>query len=240
MNSTNSSKRVILYNVLFLISFVITVIVSATMEREYLIYACPVVIIILFLKYIDITKKKADPLFILALIALLCINFFSFYSFKDYFVLITLLTSSYLLLFTFILKKYLNKSKLKSVLSLSVILGFLLVGYVIFAVVELLIGHIPDYNLFYVFLCALCLFVYSITFAVIYINDNYENGTTLLASGVFSIFHIGLSPINEYYYFNETFTVLIIICHFLSIYLFISFITKAEIIDPKDAKEKYV
>ncbi|WP_452229950.1 MULTISPECIES: hypothetical protein [unclassified Lacinutrix] len=209
------------------------------MEKKDLIYICPIVILTIFLKYISLTKKKADPLFILALLAFLSINILTFYSFKDYFISIALLTAGYLLLYTLILKKYLNKGKLKSIVSLSVLIGVMLVGYVIYSVVDLLIGHIPDQKFIFVILVATCLFVYSITFAVIYINDNYANGTILLASGVCTIFNLALAPINEYFFYNKTFTVLLLFCHFLAIYLFMIFISKTKVIEAKDFQNDF-
>lgn len=229
----------VVVNILFFVSFITSIVMSITMEKKDLIYICPIVIITIFLKYISLTKKEADPLFIIVILAFIGINILTFYSFKDFFVSISLLTAGYLLLYTLILRKYLNKSKLKSILSLSVLIGVLLVGYIIYAVVDLLIGHVPDHKLFFVFLVATCLFVYAITFAVIYINDNYANGTILLTSGVCTIFNLALAPINEYFFYNKTFTVLLIICHLLSLYLFMIFISKTKVSDAKEEKIDY-
>jgi len=229
----------IVVNILFIVSFLTSVVMSITMEKKDLIYICPIVILTILLKYISLTKRKADPLFILVLLAFFGINVLTFYSFKDFFISISLLTSGYLLLYTLILKKYLNKSKLKSILSLSVLIGVFLVGYVIYSVVDLLIGHVPDHKLFFVFLVAVCLFIYAITFAVIYINDNYANGPILLSSGVCTIFNLGMAPINEYFFYNKTFTVLLIICHFMSLYLFMIFISKTKVIDAKNGTTDY-
>ena len=229
----------VIVNILFFVSFITAIVISITMEKKDLIYICPIVILTILLKYISLTKRKADPLFIIVILAFIGINILTFYSFKHFFVSIALLTAGYLLLYTLILKKYLNKSKLKSILSLSVLIGTLLVGYIIYAVVDLLIGHVPDQKLFFVFLVAVCLFIYAITFAVIYINDNYANGTILLTSGVCTIFNLGLAPINEYFLYNKTFTVLLIISHLLSLYLFMIFISKTKVSDGEDVKIDY-
>jgi hypothetical protein len=233
-------KKSNIFDILFFVVFFTAIIMSITLTvKKDMIYISPIVILAISVKYLSVTKKKADPFFLLALLAFLGLNILSFYSFNKYFNAISLLTSGYLILFTVILKKYLVKSRLKSFLSLSVIIGFFLVGYIIYAVVDLLIGQIPNSNLIYVFICALCLFIYAATFAMIYISDNYSNGTVLLASGVATIFNLGLSPINEYFLYNQTFTVLILICHYMSLYLFMRFISTTKVIDTKDVKRKY-
>lgn len=93
--------------------------------------------------------------------------------------------------------------------------------------------------MFFVFLCALTLIVYTITFAIVYLNDNYNNSPILLVSGLFTFFQVVLVSINEFLYFNRTFTVVIIICHVMAIYLFINFIVKTKVIKPDNIKKKY-
>ncbi|AUC76548.1 MULTISPECIES: hypothetical protein [unclassified Olleya] len=232
-------KKCNVFDVFFFITFLTSLIITITLEKEDLLYSSPLVIVSIILKYVTNRHKKSEPLFLLAMLAFLCINILTFYSFHDYFNIISLLTSGYLILFTLLLKKYLIKSKLKSLLSLSVIIGIALVGYLIYAVVDLLIGQIPDNNLIFVFVCALCLFIYAFTFAVIYINDNYANGIILLTSGIATIFNLGLSPINEYFFYTRTFTVVILICHYMSLYLFMKFITETKVIEAKDIKPNY-
>lgn len=231
-------NKVNVFDVLLYTSFIVCVLMSIFMERKELLYISPFVIITIFIKYISLVKKEIDILFVLALVALLFLNFLTFYSYQGGFELISILTSTYLMLFSLTLKKYLKKSSLKSMLSVSSFIAALLIGYLIFAVVNLLITHMPDSSIFYVFLSAFCLIIYVIVFSSIYLSDNYENGIVLLASGLSSIFHIGLSPINEYFFYTKTFTVIIIICHFASIILFMNFISKLGINKFKSQNEK--
>ncbi|WP_054850997.1 hypothetical protein [Olleya sp. ITB9] len=227
------------FDILFVIALSIAVGMSVIMEKSQLLYICPVVIVTIFLKYISVVKKNTDPLFLLALAALFCINFLTFYSFHDYFGEISLLTSLYLILYTFSLKKYLIQSKLKSLLSISSVIGGFLVAYISYSVIELLLDKIPNNSQIYMFICAICVLIYTVTFAIVYLNNNYKNGTILLTSGLFSLFQIGLSPINEYLFYNQTFTVMIIICHFMAIYLFMKFISETKPVDPKNIKKQY-
>ena len=233
-------KKRNIFDTLFFITFFTAITMSITLTvKKDMIYISPFVILAILAKYLSVTKRKPNPLFLLAILAFLGLNILSFYSFNEYFNTISLLTSAYLILFTLILKKYLLKSKLKSFLSLSVIIGFFLVTYIIYSVVDLLIDQIHNSNVIFMLICALCLFIYAITFAMIYVSDNYANGTVLLTSGVATIFNLGLSPINEYFLYNQTFTVLILICHYMSLYLFMRFITTTKVKDTKDIKRNY-
>lgn len=227
----NISTKTKVLNLLFYVSFLASILICITSEKKQLLCTMPFLIIILLLKYLSITKKKADPLYVVALIAVFISTTLSLFSFKEYFVWVASLTSLYLILCSLTLRKYLNKGKFKSLLQGSVIVGIMLVLYLILAVVELVINYIPDNNQFFIFLGAFCLFIFSLTFAVIYINDKYANGTILLASGIFTSFQIALAPINELFLFTKTFTLLIIICHIISIFLFIKFITET---NPKE------
>ncbi|MBU2938531.1 hypothetical protein KO494_03165 [Lacinutrix sp. C3R15] len=213
-------------NFLFYLSFLASIIVSITFEKKQLLYTMPLLILILLFKYLSIKKKNANPLYVIALLAVFTSTILSLLSFKEYFIWITSLTSLYLILCSLTLRKYLDKGKFKSLLHGSVIIAVIFVLYLIFAVVELVINYVPNNTQFYIFLTAFCLFIFSLTFAIIYINDNYANGTILLASGIFSIFQIALSPINEFFLYTKTFTVLIIFCHIISIFLFIKFVTE--------------
>ncbi|WP_179319941.1 hypothetical protein [Winogradskyella helgolandensis] len=225
---------------LFYLSFIATIVVSIYLDRTQLIYVLPIVILSIFFDYINITKKKANPLFIIALIAILASDVLSFYCFDTCFVWISTLTSVYLLCCTLSLKKYLQKGTLKSVLSFSVLVSTLLVSYILYAIVDLLIIFLPDNQLFFVFLCAFSLIIYIITLAIIYLHDNYHNSAILLASGIFTFFQITLIAINEFLYYDRTFTVLIVICHVMAIYLFMNFIAKTEVLNPADITEKFI
>ncbi|WAC02462.1 hypothetical protein N7U66_01750 [Lacinutrix neustonica] len=175
---------------LFYLSIFVSVMVSLFLEKKCLLYTVPVVIFIIFLKYISLTKKKANLLFVFALSTVIVSDSLAFYCFEDYFMWITLFTSAYLVCSTILLIKYLDKRKLKSLLSISLLIGFLLVAYLLYAILELLMNYIPDHLLFLTFLCASSLAVYLITISMVYVNDNYGNGVLLLISRTFLFFPV--------------------------------------------------
>ncbi|WP_055444842.1 hypothetical protein [Lacinutrix himadriensis] len=233
-------KKITVYDILFILSFLATIVVSITMEKKDLVYVMPIVILTIILKYISVAKKETKPLFIFALLAVLVSNVLSLYDFDAYFMWIAISTSLFLFSSTLILKAYLSRAKLKSLLSFSVITGFILVSYLIYAVLELIIDFIPGNMFFFTYLSIFFLLIYALTFGMIYVNDLYNNVPVLLASGVFYIFQICLSPINEFFMYTKTFTVLIIICNIMSVYLLMKFISETKVLDFKDVKQKYI
>ncbi|APY01050.1 hypothetical protein CLV86_0706 [Lacinutrix venerupis] len=239
INALSILKKANIFDVLFFATFITCIVFSILKERAELIYISPIVVVTILLKYISLTKKNANVLFIITLLSQIIANYLSFYSFQDYFTVISSLTGFYLLLYCIILRKYLHKIDLKKLITLSVIIGCLLVGYVIYSVVSLIISYIPNHNIIYVLICATCLFIYVIIFARIFLNNNYENTGLIFASGIASLFSISLSPINEYFFYSKTFTVLILICHYLSIYLFMKFISETNAEDKKIIDKKY-
>lgn len=218
-------------DILFFITFMVTVVVSLTMDQSRLLFILPLVIITIVLKYLSYNTIKINKLFILSALLLIVSDILSLQNFINNFIWIALLTSSYLICLIVILKKYLTKAKMKSLFSLSLVIAILLVTYIIYAILDLLINNISNHLIIYTVLVALCLFVYAITFAMVYISDKYINGPVLLASGIFNIFQITLSSINEFFFYNRTFTVVIVICHILSVYLFMKFIAEAKVVD---------
>lgn len=237
--SFNVLKQKSRFDFLFYICFLATVIVSITMDSRVLRYFMPTLVFTILLKYINRTRHKSKALFIVALLAIVLSDFLTFYDYDAYFMWITILTSTYLICSTLIIRKYLNKGKLKAVLFLSVFIGFLLASYILYSVLDLIINYLPEGMLLFVLFTALCLLCFVIICAMIYVNDNYDHATFLLGSVLFNMFHMGLSPINEFISYNPTFTVLIVISHILAIYLFMKFISETKVIKAEDVKEKF-
>ena len=232
-------QKAIIFDLFVYVSFFATVLVSIIADKKVLIYFMPVTIFAILLKYIFASKQKPKALYIIGLLAIIISDALTFLDFNAYFEWITTLTSVYLIVSALLLRKYLLKGRLKAILYFSVFIALVLVSYIIYSVLDLIIAFVPENMLFYVLLNAFCVLIFTIFCALIYINDYYDNPTILLGAAIFCLFHIGLTPINEFIAFNSTFTVLNVISHVLSIYLFMRFITTTEAIKTKDIKEKY-
>lgn len=218
---------------LFIMSCVTAVIASLFLDKSKLVYFVPPVILIILIIYLRKTKSKISPFFVFGMSLIFITDILIFQDFEKHFVWIASFTALNLLSFTYVLKKYLIKSVLKSIMSIPVLIAALLVVYVSYAVINLLSSSIPSEMISYTIIAFVSLGVFSGILALIYINDRYVNGVILLASGVFNIFQMALSPINEFFYYNRTFTVLIVICHILWVYLFMKFIVEAQVYNIK-------
>lgn len=228
------------YQIGVYLTCIASILVSVFMDKDNLVYILPVAVLAIGVKHVMLRKKKYSKLYCIVILLIASSDVFSFVDFQEYFVTISTLTTLALFLTSVILLKYIDKIKLHPFKSPSTIIGVCFVGYIIYAVLELLIDYIPENSIFYIFLCASALLVFTGVVAIIYTNDNYTNGVNLFISVIFTFFQIALSPINELFYYNRTFTVLIVICHLLSIYMFMTFISKTKKADPKDHKEKFV
>lgn len=238
-NILKNIKKARGFDLLFFLSFFLSIIVSIMMDQSRLLFILPIVIGTIILKYLSYKNIVVSKLFILAALLLITSDILSLLNFFNNFIWISILTSSYLICLVIILRKYLSSAKIKSLFSASLIIGVLLVTYIIYAVLDLLINNISNLLFIYTVLVALCLFIYAITFAMVYISDKYTNGPVLLASGIFNIFQMTLSSINEFFFYNRTFTVVIVICHILSLYLFMKFIAEAKIARSNDMDENF-
>ncbi|MGR7814274.1 hypothetical protein [Lacinutrix undariae] len=236
----NCIQNLKFYQVIVYVTFMLSVLVSVFMDKKHLVYILPLGVLSIGLKHIMLCKEKFSIIYCLAIVVIAASDVLAFTGFKSHFIWISILTSLSLVLTSIVLLKYLNKPKFKSVISLSMIIAVLFVGYIIYAVLEALIDYIPGESIFYTFLCTFTLLVFLIIIGLIYINDRYTNGVNLLISGIFTLFQVALTPINELFYYNRTFTVLIVVCHLLSIYMIMIFVSKTKKIDPKNIKEKFV
>lgn len=236
----NDVAKITFFDVLFFVLAAASVIMSAFLQKQQLYIIVPAAVLALIITYIHKTKKKANLLFIAALIAVLVSNFFSLYNFDRFYLWITNLTTLHLVLFSVVLKKYLKKGTLKSFLKSHVIISFGLILYIIYTVLSFLMEQISDNELFFSLICAISIVVFMFTVSVIYINDVYENCLNVLTSGILLFFQMGLSTINEYLYFNKFFTVLIIITHFVAIYFLMKFIVETKVSSVKNTEERFV
>jgi hypothetical protein len=232
-------QKDVIFNIFVCLSFLATVFISIITDGALLIYFVPITIFAILIKYLNISKQKLKPLYVIGLLAIMISDVLTFIDFSAYFKWILILVSVYLLSGAFLLKKYLVSFRLKTKLYFSILIGLLLTCYIIYSVLDLIIIYIPENMLVYVIINALSLFLFSIFCALIYITDYYDNRTVLLSAAIFCLFHIGLTPINMFIAFNKTFTVLNIISHLLSIYLFMRFIATTKVIKKEHIKQKY-
>ncbi len=210
------------------------------MERGYLIYILPIVIISIGIIYCK-HAKKINFWYIISLIAILCCDIFWYYDFIGYFCGIGISISIYFLSCSLALKKLvlLDRFRFNILLSIPILLTFSLISYVILSVYQLVEESIV-YALPVVIASVFSQLMYSVVFSIIYLTDVYKNGVNLLISGVLSLFQVPLIVINELYHYDIIYTIPINIAHILGLYMFMKFILNTTMKEPELKKEKYL
>ncbi|GAA3788863.1 hypothetical protein GCM10022271_21750 [Corallibacter vietnamensis] len=239
----NFFRNLLFIDVLFYVLFIISIIISYFFEKGYLSYTVTLINIAIGYKHVLVCKKhdlKVNKTFLIALLIILVSDILSFNYFTECYLGILICITLYFILNIIIVKPYMSKWQANKMFSVSVLLCFLLLGYLVYAVLDLLIDFIPEGQLIFTLTTTLSLLIYTLIFALIYINDQYDSAVLLLISGVLNFFQVALSPINEFFHFTNTFTALIIICHILSLYLFMTFISHTDPIKDRSKSTKYV
>lgn len=219
-------RKINVFKIIFFTSFIVCIVLSIVLNKKDLIYIVPLVLFTLAIFYISEARKKSNPLYLVSLGFVTCTNVLSFLDYDKYLNYITISASVYITGFTLILKKYLNKGQFKKFLSLPVFITSTFIVYLFYTIMNNLTNYISNTKLLFTTLCTVSLIVHLVTIAVIYLSDKYKNGITLLTSGILLLVQLSVSIMNQYLYFNKTFTVLITLTHFTSLYLYTRFILK--------------
>ncbi|KJD32850.1 hypothetical protein PK35_07675 [Tamlana nanhaiensis] len=213
-------------------SFLASIILSIIKSKQQLLFTIPLVIVCISLKYIVLAKHKFKVLFLVALAFILAADILIFKNFQANFTYISVLTTLCLLCYILIIKQYLKNGKFQGFLSASVLLSIALVAYVLFSVFKVLVLELPKKQIILSALCLFCFSLYFTSIGIIYLKSYYKNGILLFISGIAYFFQLIFSIINEFLHFERTFTVLIIICHVTSVYLFMKFILEVKSTEP--------
>ncbi|APY12316.1 hypothetical protein BWZ22_14275 [Seonamhaeicola sp. S2-3] len=229
-----------IFDLLFFVFLFISVIVSIISIKRDLVYVMPLTIVCVCLSYIYQKKNNSNFVYIFGLLVLLVSDVLASLDFQTHFIYITILTTIYLICSTYAIRGYVTKEKLKSILSFTTFLTVGLLSYIIYILIDLLFSVLPGNTMFLVFTATICLIVFLITIAFIYIGYNYKTGTMLLTSGLFCFFQVSLSIINEFLHYNKTFVTIIMICHTLAVYLLKSFLVSTNPLKKEEIINKFI
>lgn len=213
---------------------------SLIVAKETLVYIVPLPMIFIVLMYLNKAKKQTNILFIVAVFSSLISKLLALSNFNYFFKWIVVFTTLYLIILALLLRKYLKKSKLKSFLKPHVLISFILLVYIFYTILNVLKASISINRLFFSLACAVSLIVFMVTISVIYINDIYNKRVTLLISGILIFCGIALSNINEFVYFNNSITMLILLSNFMGLYLFMHFILNTKVLKDNEIVEKFI
>ncbi|WP_162897340.1 hypothetical protein [Aquimarina sp. AD1] len=233
-------KKIKVTDILFYLAFLVVIIVATFFDRKYLAYALPLTIFSIGAIYLCNTKK-INLWYVLSLVSMIFCDVLIYTDFIFNFSYICILTSLYFIFCTIAIRKYLfiKTVQRSTFLSIPILISSALVAYLIFSISQLLIDMVREAIPEVVF----CLFsstVYMLVAYLIYMQDTYRDGLKLIIVSCLCIFIISLLPINELFYFNNIFTVLINVAHVLSMYIFMKFLLETTPEKTIDANERYL
>ncbi|WP_091405902.1 hypothetical protein [Aquimarina amphilecti] len=124
-------------------------------------------------------------------------------------------------------------------MSVPILISSALVVYLIYSISQLLFDMVKD-AIPEVIVCLFSSTMYILVAYLIYMQDTYKDGLKLIIVSCLCIFIVSLLPINELFYFNNIFTVLINIAHVLSLYIFMEFLLNTAPDKIINKSEKYL
>ncbi len=215
-------------HLLLFVSSIVTIGVAAFFDRFFLIYTLPVVITLigmLYIKHID----NINYWFLLSLVVMMVCDVLIYMDFPNYFSTICILIALYFFLLTSVLQKFISIKKLRfgSLFSFPIILGTVFIIYLIFSISQLVLPSII-HAIPYVVVSIISILIFILYCYFIHKTYAYKGSVKLIIAAFISIFITSLLPINELFYYNKVFTVLINITHIVGLYVFARFLIEAK------------
>ncbi|MHA7059139.1 hypothetical protein ACWGOQ_0018070 [Aquimarina sp. M1] len=229
-----------LTDIVFYIAFAVVIIITVFFDRNYLVFALPLMIVSVGIIYFE-RSKKINVWYVLSLITMMLCDVLIYSDFEANFSVICLVTSVYFIFSTLALRKHLLFRTMKKSIFLStpILVCAALILYLIYAIsqllIEVVIEAIPE-----VIFCLFCSTTYNLVAYAIYMQDMYKNGLQLLIVAFLCIFIVALLPINELFYPSDIFTVFVNIAHVLSLYLFMKFLAETTSENDTAINKKYL
>ncbi len=207
----------------FYISFLIVIYTAIFLDKIVLVYIKPIVPLSLIILYIT-NVKKINLFFPLSMLVIATTDAFNYFDFVTYFDYIAVLISVFYVLCVLLLKDYVAKDDIKfsKLTSLPVIVSIILIGYLIFSITELTLPKVQD-SLGFIVLIVLSLLLFVVVCFFIYEAQRFEKSIYLFVASCCTLFVDALLAINELYYYNRVFTILINITEIAGIYFFTIF-----------------
>ena len=216
-------KKIDITYSLFYCAFAMVVCVSVLFDKIILVYTKPIIPLLLIWLYVK-KRNTINPLFPIAMIVILVTDVLNYLDFIKYFDYIAILISSFYVLCVFLLKNYIAKDdvKLHQLTSIPIIVGSILIFYIIYAITELTLPKLKG-EIWQIILMVSTVLVFIGVSFVIFVADRYEKVIYLFIAACCTLFVDSLLGINELYYYNRVFTVLITITETTGLYFFTKF-----------------
>ena len=220
--------------------FSLLVILTATFwDKWTLVYAKPWVVLSLIIIYIN-EVSKINLWYLISMLFILITDTLVYLHFIKYFEIISILVSIYFVICSYLLKDYIaiKDIKVNSITRFPILISILLIGYLIFSITELVLPKISD-SIWSLIIILFTLLIFAALCFFIYLADRYHGNIRLFIAASCCLFVNALVPINELYYYNRVFTVLINIAEIAGFYFFMKFLIDAKPIQIKSFDQKY-
>ncbi|WP_128755317.1 hypothetical protein [Aquimarina sediminis] len=223
----------------FYISFLAVICAVLFFDKWVLVYVKPIVPLSLVFIYLKHAKKPAF-LFVVCMLLIIVTDIFISLDFAKYYTVIALLISLFYVLCILLLKRFISKGdvNLKTLLAVPVILSTVLIGYLVFSIVDLILPKMTN-SIGSMILIIVSLLMFVVVCFFVYVADKYEKLIYLFIAACCTLFVDALLPINELYYYSTVFTVLINITEILGIFLFTVFFIETKPKNKKEFDDKY-
>lgn len=215
-------------DILFYITSAIVAVVAGFLDKKYLAFALPVMIISIGVVYVK-NVEKVNVWYLTSLLSMIVCDILIYSDFVGYFSVICLLTANYFLMCSLAFRKYIAfKAITRSTFwSIPLIVSAALIAYLIVSIFNLLVDMVKE-AILEVSICLFISIIHILLSYLIYKQDMYKEAFKLVVVSCLCIFIVSLLPINEMFYPNTIFTILVNIAHVLSLYLFMKFLLKTD------------
>ena len=215
-------------------------VIAIFFDPKFLTLALPFTIICIGLLYLT-SAIKINYWYLLSLFIMLISDILIYTDFKSYFSIICILIGVYFLLNSLVLKRFVMRYKFQwnALLSLPLVIGTALIIYLIYAISELLISYVLKALPFVIFSLAGSI-TFTITSYLTYHVVKYDEKVSIMIVAGICIFIVALVPINELFFYNKVFTVLINLTHVLGLYIFMKFLVNTKYQNDVSETKKYL
>ncbi len=225
---------------LFYLSFLVVVLVAVFCEKLHLVYVKPLVPMSLGLIGLIYLKRSLKFYFILSMLVIMVNDTFVYCDFGKYFHQVAVAIITFYFFCMMLLKNYISLKdiNLKKLFTFPIMISFILIGYLTFEISTLVLPKLQDYIVsFFLILIALLIFVSTCFF--IYLIDEFHGNFRLFITASCCLFVTALLLINDFYYYNRIFTVLINIVEIIGLYFFTKFLLDVKPIDSEYKEGNY-
>ena len=185
-------------------------------------------------------KSKVSLLYPFIILIIMINDAFILQDFETNFRIVGILLPSFYLFNIYLLTPYIRYKnfQIKKLVSLPVVVTIFLIVYLTISILNMVFTKLEG-SLAFVILILVSLFSYLIACFLVYLQSNYTHTIYLFMSASGSIFVNAMVPIHELYLPHNFFAAILNVIDFISMFLFLQFLIKAELKDKGSVGVEY-